>query len=80
MGIHVGKMIGEVLKRRGMAKAEFGRRLSCARQNVYRILEAESIDTVMLEKICNVLECNLFAMIAEEIEKGEKKGEKGREG
>ncbi|MEM0996154.1 MAG: helix-turn-helix transcriptional regulator [Bacteroidota bacterium] len=66
MGVHLGKRIADRLQDLGMSKAEFGRRINTSRQNVSLILQKESLDTRMLEKICKVLDYNFFQYIAYE--------------
>jgi transcriptional regulator with XRE-family HTH domain len=58
----IGEFIENVLSRKGMSKAEFGRRISTTRQNVSLILKKDHLDTEMLWRISAALETNFFAL------------------
>lgn len=56
----IGKIIREVLDRRGMKLKVFAERIGTTRQNVYKIFEKDSVQTSRLETICRVLEYDFF--------------------
>ena len=60
MSIHIGEKIKEVADKRGISKAELGRRLNMTASNVHKIFDRLSIDTGLLEKISNELQYNFF--------------------
>ncbi len=58
---NIGKLIKEQVKEKGMSQAEFARLIGMARQNVAKLVfEKKSIDTDLLCKISEVLDCNFF--------------------
>ena len=72
--IHIGKVIEWRLHAFRMNKSEFSRRLGIARQNIEKaVLSRSSIDTYKLQKICEILDYNFFALYAERYDKGNKK-------
>ncbi|MEM0996209.1 MAG: helix-turn-helix transcriptional regulator [Bacteroidota bacterium] len=60
MSVHIGKRIEARLIELGMSKAEFGRRINTSRQNVSIILKRTSINTDLLEKVCQVLDYDFY--------------------
>ena len=60
MKIHIGKLIGKVVKEHGIQKSEFARRINKTRQNVDDIFKRESIDTELLFNISVVLKYDFF--------------------
>ena len=72
MAINIGNKIKQVVDKKGMTNSEFGRRINMSRENVYSIYKRKSIDTVLLEKISQVLEHDFFqyyTVLQKEIEK-----------
>lgn len=63
--IHIGSEISKKLEASGMTKSEFGRRIGVQQQHVNRILDRDTIDLKRLLKICEVLDCNFFAMFCD---------------
>ncbi|MGM9766881.1 MAG: helix-turn-helix domain-containing protein [Candidatus Cryptobacteroides sp.] len=63
--MHIGKLIKEVVRRRGMTVVSFAEQLSCSRANVYKIFDKKSIDTDMLMRICAILQYDFFAAISD---------------
>jgi len=53
--IHYGEEVRKKVDECGMPVAEFARRISCSRNNVYDIFKREYIDTGLLKKISGVL-------------------------
>lgn len=54
-----------MVKERGMTVAEFSRRISTHRRNVYDIFKRRNVDTALLLKIGAVLEYNFFRLYGE---------------
>jgi transcriptional regulator with XRE-family HTH domain len=67
MEIHVGKLVLDKLKERGMKKSEFARRINKSRQNVQDIFKRESLDTHLLFDISKVLEFNFFEILSDQV-------------
>lgn len=67
MAFHIGQKVKEILEKRGMSKAELGRKLSMTSTNVHKIFKRESIDTKLLENLSILLEHNFFAYIISEL-------------
>lgn len=53
--VHIGKKIKELVKKSGMTRIEFARRINSSRGNLYNIFERQEIDTRLLVKISKVL-------------------------
>ena len=62
---HLGEYVAFLLEKRGMSKAEFGRRIKTSRQNVSLILQKQDFHTDQIWLISKALEVNLFAYIAD---------------
>lgn len=58
--LHIGKLIKEKLKKRGLSVAEFALKINTNRNNVYNIFERTSIDTEFLYKISIILSYDFF--------------------
>jgi hypothetical protein len=58
--IHVGKKVKEVLDTKAISVTSFAKKINKSRSVVYNIFERESIDSVLLYKISEVLEFNFF--------------------
>ncbi|MBX9850207.1 MAG: helix-turn-helix domain-containing protein [Cytophagaceae bacterium] len=65
MDIHVGKLVLNLLKERGMKKSEFGRRINRSRQNVQDIFRRQSLDTELLSEISKALNYNFFQLLSD---------------
>lgn len=63
--MHVGKRIQEVVKERGLTVVGFSRALPCSRENAYKIFHRNSIDSGLLERICQVLDHDFFKDFSE---------------
>lgn len=68
MEVHIGRIIKDLVKRKGISVTEFAIRINCTRRNAYEIFEKETIDTGLLQKISKVLEVNLFVSYVSEEE------------
>jgi len=62
--MNIGKKIKEVLEQRGMNSSEFARRLCTTTQNAHDIYKRTSIDTDLLERICEILDHDFFQYYA----------------
>ncbi len=60
MSFHIGKLINDQLKKVGMTKSEFARRVASSPQSIHYILKRKSIDTDMLQKISRTLNYDFF--------------------
>jgi plasmid maintenance system antidote protein VapI len=64
MKIHIGKLILEKVKEKGISKSAFARNINKSRQNVQDIFKRESIDTQLLSEIGEVLEVDFFELLS----------------
>ncbi len=62
--VHVGQAIDKRRIELGLSKSEFGRKIGVPQQHVNRILERETMETVRLVKVCEVLDFNFFALFS----------------
>lgn len=60
MQLHLGKKIREHAKLKGIKHTELAQRINTSKQNIQNIYRRESIDVLLLVRICNVLEYNFF--------------------
>lgn len=58
--IHLGEIIEAELKRIGITKAEFGRRINVSRQNVSSLIRKANLHTDTLKRVSIELNRNLF--------------------
>lgn len=65
--IHVGSIIKETLKKKGKSVTWFANEMCCTRTNVYKIFRKKSIDTDIIWRASQVLECNLFELISNKL-------------
>jgi transcriptional regulator with XRE-family HTH domain len=68
MGIHIGKIIEEELKRQGMTVLQFAEKIITSRTNVYNIFKAKYIPLNRLEIYSKALNKNLVQIIADKME------------
>jgi len=59
-GLHIGKSINLIVKKKGITISEFARRINKSRENVYSIFKRKTIDTGLLQIISKVLEYDFF--------------------
>jgi len=71
MSFHIGKQIEIKYKESGMKLSEFAKRLSTSPRNIYDIFERSEIKTDQLQKICEVLNFNFFALYKPVVEEPE---------
>ncbi len=65
--IHIGEIIEEEIRSRGLGITWFANQLCCDRTNVYSIFKRASIDTAMLMRVCIVLDRNFFEVYCQEL-------------
>jgi hypothetical protein len=68
MGIYIGKEIEMELRRQGRGATWLAQRLHCDRTNVYNIFKREGIDTILLQRIGNVLGRNFFMLYCQQFD------------
>ena len=56
----LGEIIAAEIRRKGMTKAEFGRRVGTSRQNVNTLLKRDSFDSDFLVRVSKLLEHDFF--------------------
>lgn len=64
MGIHIGQKIKEELYAQGISVTVFAKQINRSRNVAYNIFERESIDTALLNKISQTLNCDFFSMFS----------------
>lgn len=65
--MHVGKCIQAKLREKRYGVTWFATQICCTRSHVYKIFQRNSIDTELLERICQVLDYDFFADISKSI-------------
>lgn len=60
MKVHIGKLIQQKVKTKGITVVDFARKINYSRRNAYAIFKNESINTSLLSKIGKVLEYDFF--------------------
>ncbi|MEN9549765.1 MAG: hypothetical protein RIR12_2356 [Bacteroidota bacterium] len=60
MPLHIGKIIKEISKYMGVSQAELARKINTTRQNIQSIYHRQTIDTRMLQILCEALEHDFF--------------------
>ena len=66
--INIGGLIKDELLRQERSFSWLARKLNCKRMTVYRIFNKNSIDTMLLARICNILDRNFFEVLAQEFD------------
>lgn len=59
--VHIGRLIACELRRQRRPVQWLAERLYCDRSNVYRLLQKPSLDSDLLLRISNILNCDFFA-------------------
>lgn len=58
---NLGELIRHEVERKGLSKAKFSESVGIARQNVEKtVFQKHGLDTDLLCRICEVLDCNFF--------------------
>ena len=65
--LHIGNLIKEELERQERTVAWLARKLCCDRTNVYKIFKRSTIDTELLLRVSQILNCNFFEFYRSEI-------------
>lgn len=60
MSVHIGNIIKETVKKKGIKVTAFANEINCSRRNVYGIFKKKNIDTEFLQVISGKLGENLF--------------------
>ncbi len=76
MSIHIGEIIKNLVKSKGISVTEFADKINYSRRNVYEIFDKKTIDTGLLIKIGSVLGKNLFLLYVSDMEIAEHKADK----
>ena len=59
--VNLGEIVKSLVIKKGLSKAEFAKSIGMARQNVEKtVFSKHSLDTDLVCRISEVLECNLF--------------------
>ncbi len=59
--VDIGSVVRELVEKSNMSKAEFAKTVGIARQNIEKtVFQKASLDTDLLCRISEVLDCNLF--------------------
>lgn len=64
MNIHVGNLIRNELRCQERSVTWFAQKICCTRTHVYKILEKDNIDIILLLRISQVLNHNFFEDIS----------------
>lgn len=70
--MHIGSLIRSVLNEKRITVREFAVMANSERNNMYRILDSESIDLSVLERYSRILDHNFFQDLSEEYKKQHK--------
>ena len=65
----LGQLIKEELASQERSVSWFARKLNIDRSNVYRLFQKNSIDTLLLARICRVLGKNFFEILSGEFDR-----------
>ena len=66
--VNIGELIREEQEKQEHTVSWLARKLNCKRMTVYRIFNKNSIDTMLLARICNILDRNFFEVLAQEFD------------
>jgi predicted transcriptional regulator len=64
--IHIGSIIREKLKERGMRVVDFANALHSNRSSVYSLFERRNIDLELLILVSKIIDCDLLALYLED--------------
>jgi hypothetical protein len=76
MNVHIGSIIKELVKTKGITVDEFSSKINCTRRNAYKKFDKPSIDTNLLKDIGKALGENLFFKYISDKEIAEYKNDK----
>ena len=57
---HIGSIIREKIKEKGIKVTDFAQKLHCNRCNIYSIFNRRNVDLQLLIKISEILDCDLL--------------------
>lgn len=60
MKVHIGKIISEAVKKKGLTNGQFAAKMGYHERNVFKLYNKASIDTGVLARISKVVGQNLF--------------------
>lgn len=67
MSIHIGSLIKEHLESNGQSVTWFAKKINRSRSTCYDIFKSDNIDTILLRKICEILNYDFFKDLSDEI-------------
>ncbi len=70
--LHLGTLIKQKVKEKGLSVTEFARRIHCTRRNVYEIFKKNSLDTDLIKRISTVLDLSILSVFYQPTSKTEK--------
>jgi len=63
----LGQHIREVAKMKGISAAKLAESIPCERTNIYNVFNRDSINTRLLQRICEILDYDFFLELSEEL-------------
>ncbi|MCQ2974169.1 MAG: XRE family transcriptional regulator [Bacteroidales bacterium] len=66
--MEMGQIIKTRLENQGQSVTWFCKKINCSRSKCYDLFKSNSIDTILLKEICEVLNYNFFKDLSAEIE------------
>lgn len=63
--IHIGSIVKAQVECKGIKVSWLAQRLHCHRNNVYKIFEKQWIDSLVLLKLCFILDYDFFAVFSQ---------------
>lgn len=64
--MHIGERIKEVMKSKKITAVSVARELECERTNLYNIFARKDINTLLLQKLCVILNHDFFKELSKE--------------
>jgi predicted transcriptional regulator len=65
--MHIGNKVKEILVEKGKTVRWFSENISCERTNAYKILQRESLNIMLLKRICIALDYDFFQELSDEL-------------
>lgn len=65
--LEIGLLIKKELERQERTVSWFARKLCCDRSNVYKLFQRSTIDTELLLKVSQILNCDFFEIYREQL-------------
>ena len=63
----LGQHIREVTRMKGISAAKLAERIPCERTNIYNVFNRDSINTRLLQRICEILDYDFFQELSESL-------------